>query len=86
MAVVIDKIGDVMGIDKSYGGTTYALPFVDIYDRTEPLLLSCSARFIEWPSRAGIIGGVGNNKFNPNAILSAEQAIIMCIKTLKVLR
>lgn len=86
MAAVIDKIGDLMGVDKSYGGTTYALPFVDIYDKTEPLLLSWSAQFIEWPSRAGIIGGVGNNKFNPNAILSAEQAIIMCIKTLNVLK
>lgn len=81
MGVAIDKLGDVMGVDKARNLSE--LPhFDDIYK----LSAAWSVDFLRWPMRAGIIAGVGKNKFAPDAELSTEQAIAMCLKTLKVLK
>jgi hypothetical protein len=81
MAVVIDKIGDVLGVDKSFGGTEYTLPFDDLFTSS----MSWCAEFIRWPARAGIIAGIGNRRFDPDSALTAEQAITLLFRTLQAL-
>lgn len=37
-----------------------------------------------WPVHAGIINGVGNNKYDPDSSLTTEQAIVIAYRALKV--
>ncbi len=45
----------------------------------------CDA-LLGWPVKAGIVRGVGNNKYNPEGQLTVEQTIIICIQALDALR
>ena len=38
-----------------------------------------------WPVHAGIINGVGNNRFDPDGVLTTEQAIVITQRALEVL-
>ncbi|MBQ7599464.1 MAG: S-layer homology domain-containing protein [Clostridia bacterium] len=68
IAAIINRVARVMGIDTE----GYSHDFTDITGN-----YSWAGTELGWPVHAGVINGVGNNKFNPGGDLTAEQAILI---------
>ena len=75
IAAVINRVATVEGIDTS--GYTHS--FTDVTNHWVSPELG-------WPSSVGIINGVGNNQFDPNAKLNTEQSIVIAYRALEVLK
>ena len=74
IAAVINRIARLLGVETdgfSHGFTDVSGHWVDSE--------------LGWPSSVGIINGVGDNKFSPDATLTAEQLIVVALRALRVL-
>ena len=76
MAALINRVAEVMGTDTK--GFTHN--FTDITSN-----YSWLDSELGWPVHAGIINGVGHNKFNPSGFLTTEQAILIINRAYKAL-
>jgi len=75
IAVIINRVARTLGAETE--GYTHS--FTDVSDHwADPEL--------GWPVHAGIIQGVGNNRFNPNGKLTTEMAITVAYRALIALR
>ena len=74
IAAILNRIAGTVGIDT--GGCTHS--FTDVAGHW------CSAE-LGWPVQAGIINGVGNNKFDPDGALTTEQAIALAYRAMNVM-
>ena len=77
IAAIINRVARVMGIDTE----GYSHDFTDITDNYK-----WADTELGWPVHAGVINGVGNNKFNPGGDLITEQAILITYRALGALR
>ncbi len=75
IAAIINRVANVMGVDTD----GYKHSFTDVAGHWVSAELG-------WPFATGIINGVGNNKFDPDAELTAEQAIAITYRALNVLK
>lgn len=75
IAAIINRIARVLGVDTD----GYSHSFSDVVGHWVDSELG-------WPSSAGIINGVGDNKFDPDADLTTEQAIAIAYRALQVLK
>lgn len=75
IAAIINRVANVMGVNTS----GYEHSFTDVTGYWVSAELG-------WPSATGIINGVGNNQFDPNAELTTEQAIAITYRALNVLK
>ena len=76
IAAIINRAAKVMGIATE----GYTHEFTDItenYSWADPEL--------GWPVHAGVINGVGNNRFSPGGDLTTEQAIVITYRALRAL-
>lgn len=71
-AVIINRVAGVMGIDT----TGYTHNFTDVSGHWVNGALG-------WPVYAGIISGIGNNRFAPDSQLTCEQAIVIVYRALE---
>ncbi len=74
IAAIINRVAKTLGVDTD--GCTHN--FVDVFGHWVDAELG-------WPTSVGIINGVGNNKFNPDAELTTEQTIAITYRAFKVL-
>ena len=74
IAAILNRIARVLGVDTE--GYTHS--FTDVAG-------TWVDKELGWPSSAGIINGVGDGRFDPNGLLTAEQAIAICLRGLKAL-
>lgn len=75
IAAIINRVASVLGTDTD--GYTHS--FIDVSGHW-------ASSELGWPSSVGIINGVGNNKFDPDAHLTTEQAIAIAYRALQVLK
>lgn len=75
IAAIINRTANVMGVETN----GYTHNFTDVAGHWADAELG-------WPAAMGIINGVGNNKFDPNAELTTEQAIVITYRALNVLK
>jgi hypothetical protein len=73
-ATIVNRVANLFGVKTS----DYKHSFTDLHGHWADNELG-------WPVYAGIIAGVGDNKFNPNGKLTAEQAITIVYRALQVL-
>ena len=74
IAAILNRIAAALGVDtEGYGHsfTDVAGTWVD--------------KELGWPASMGIINGVGEGRFDPNGLLTAEQAIVICLRCLNAL-
>ena len=74
IAAIMNRTAKALGIDTA--GYTHS--FTDVAGSWVDAELG-------WPVHAGIIKGVGDNRFDPDGTLSAEQAIVITYRAYKVL-
>ena len=74
-AAIINRVAHVLGVETS--GYTHS--FTDVSGHWADAELG-------WPVHAGVISGVGNNKFDPDGKLTAEQAIAITYRALQSLK
>jgi len=74
-AAIINRVANVLGVETS--GYTHS--FTDVSGQWVDAELG-------WPVHAGVISGVGNNKFDPDGKLTAEQAIAIAYRALQSLK
>jgi len=71
VAVIVNRIARVLGINTE--GHTHS--FIDVHGHWADVELG-------WPEYAGVIQGTGGNRFDPDASLSTEMAIIVTYRAL----
>lgn len=74
IAVILNRTAEVLGVETD--GYTHA--FTDVSGHW------CNTE-LGWPVHAGIINGVGNNRFDPDGVLTTEQSIVMAQRALEAL-
>ena len=74
VAAILNRIAGVLGVETE--GYTHS--FTDVSGHW-------SDGELGWPVHAGIISGVGDNRFDPNGTLTTEQAIAMVWRALEAL-
>ncbi len=75
IAAILNRIAKVLGVETegyTHGFTDVEGTWVD--------------KELGWPASAGIVNGVGDGRFDPNGVLTAEQAIAICLRCLKALK
>lgn len=72
-AAILNRTAGVLGVDTS----GYRHSFTDAKGWVDPEL--------GWPCQAGILQGVGGNKFDPNGTLTNEQTIVIALRAYQVL-
>ncbi len=73
-ATIVCNVADLFGIDRS--GADHG--FTDVSGHwCEP--------YLGWPVREGILNGVGDSRFDPNGILTREQAVVIAYRLMNVL-
>lgn len=75
IAAIINRTAAVLGVDTA----GYTHTFNDVSGHWVDSELG-------WPSHAGIINGVGNNRFNPDRDLTTQEAIAITYRALQVLQ
>ncbi len=75
IAAILNRIAKVLGVDTE--GCTHS--FTDVAG-------TWVDKELGWPASAGIINGVGEGRFDPNGILTSEQAIAICLRCLNALK
>ena len=74
IAAILNRIAKVLGVDTE----GFAHSFTDVEG-------TWVDKELGWPASAGIINGVGDGRFDPNGLLTAEQAIVICLRCLHAL-
>ncbi len=74
IAAILNRIARLLGVDTE--GYTHS--FTDVAG-------TWVDKELGWPSGAGIINGVGEGRFDPNGLLTREQAIAICLRGLNAL-
>ena len=74
IAAILNRIARLMGVRTS----GYSHSFTDVSGHWVNSELG-------WPVHAGIIQGVGNNRFDPDGDLTTEQAIVIAYRALEAL-
>lgn len=74
IAVILNRTAEVLGVETD--GYTHA--FTDVSGHW------CDTD-LGWPVHAGIINGVGNDRFDPDGVLTTEQSIVMAQRALEAL-
>ena len=75
IAAIINRTANVLGVETK----GYTHKFADVSGHWVSSELG-------WPAKAGIINGVGDNKFDPDGKLTTEQAIAITNRALNVLK
>ena len=75
IAAIINRTANVLGVETK----GYTHKFTDVSGHWVSSELG-------WPAKAGIINGVGDNKFDPDGKLTTEQAIAITNRALNVLK
>ena len=74
IAAILNRTAEVLGVETD----GYTHTFTDVSGHWVSDSLG-------WPVHAGIINGVGNNRFAPDSVLTAEQSIVMAQRALEAL-
>lgn len=75
IAAIVNRVARVMGIDTS----GYTHDFTDVQGHWVDNELG-------WPVHAGIINGIGSNRFDPDGKLTTEQAIAITYRAMQALK
>lgn len=73
VAVIINRVARVLGVSTD----GYSHGFTDVSGHWADSELG-------WPVHAGIVNGMGDNKYNPEGMLTTEQAIMITYRALQV--
>ena len=74
IAAILNRTAEVLGVETD--GYTHTFPDVSGHWVSDSL---------GWPVHAGIINGVGDNRFDPDGVLTTEQSIVMAQRALEAL-
>ena len=74
IAAILNRTAEVLGVETD----GYTHTFTDVSGHWVSDSLG-------WPVHAGIINGVGDNRFDPDGVLTTEQSIVMAQRALKAL-
>ncbi len=75
IAAILNRVAKVLGVETE--GYTHS--FTDVEG-------TWVDKELGWPAESGIINGVGDGRFDPKGILTAEQAIAISLRCLKALK
>ena len=74
IAAILNRTAEVLGVETD----GYTHTFTDVSGHWVSDSLG-------WPVHAGIINGVGDNRFDPDGVLTTEQSIVMAQRALEAL-